>query len=113
MQRPWADNLEDRIKSDFDVWLKSAQAESYDVAAADVRVKRNAILASTDASMALDRLGLTAPTGTTFSSWLSFLKTIGTAISGEMAVYRQALRDITTQDGFPYDVVWPEKPPDV
>ena len=24
--------------------------------------------------------------------------------------YRQSLRDITTQDGFPKDVVWPEKP---
>lgn len=24
--------------------------------------------------------------------------------------YRQALRDITKQDGFPHEVVWPEKP---
>lgn len=24
--------------------------------------------------------------------------------------YRQALRDITKQDGFPHDVVWPDKP---
>lgn len=28
----------------------------------------------------------------------------------EMATYRQALRDITTQDGFPYAVEWPLKP---
>jgi hypothetical protein len=26
------------------------------------------------------------------------------------ATYRQALRDITVQSGFPYDVVWPTKP---
>ena len=26
------------------------------------------------------------------------------------AVYRQALRDITQQSGFPYDVVWPVEP---
>lgn len=26
------------------------------------------------------------------------------------AVYRQALRDITSQEGFPTDVVWPIKP---
>jgi hypothetical protein len=26
------------------------------------------------------------------------------------AEYRQALRDITEQSGFPYDIVWPEKP---
>jgi hypothetical protein len=26
------------------------------------------------------------------------------------ASYRQALRDITAQEGFPYSVVWPTKP---
>lgn len=26
------------------------------------------------------------------------------------AEYRQALRDITSQEGFPYDIVWPEVP---
>ena len=28
----------------------------------------------------------------------------------EWASYRQALRDITTQEGFPYSVIWPNKP---
>jgi hypothetical protein len=28
----------------------------------------------------------------------------------EWASYRQALRDITAQEGFPYDVIWPNKP---
>jgi len=28
----------------------------------------------------------------------------------ENAAYRQALRDITAQEGFPYEVVWPTKP---
>jgi hypothetical protein len=28
----------------------------------------------------------------------------------EWEVYRQALRDITTQEGFPHSVVWPTKP---
>ena len=31
-------------------------------------------------------------------------------MSPEMAVYRQALRDITLQPGFPHDVSWPTKP---
>jgi hypothetical protein len=26
------------------------------------------------------------------------------------ATYRQALRDVTAQEGFPWDVVWPEEP---
>ncbi len=28
----------------------------------------------------------------------------------EWASYRQELRDLPDQDGFPFDVVWPEKP---
>lgn len=31
-------------------------------------------------------------------------------MSPEMAAYRQALRDITAQPGFPYNVIWPTKP---
>ena len=31
-------------------------------------------------------------------------------MSSEMAAYRQALRDITLQPGFPHDVLWPTKP---
>ena len=27
-----------------------------------------------------------------------------------MATYRQALRDITSQEGFPYNITWPTKP---
>ena len=34
----------------------------------------------------------------------------GTAMSAEWSAYRQALRDITAQDGFPWTVVWPTKP---
>lgn len=33
-----------------------------------------------------------------------------TTMSAEMAAYRQALRDITDQEGFPYEVIWPVKP---
>jgi hypothetical protein len=31
-------------------------------------------------------------------------------MSAEMATYRQALRDITAQEGFPHSVNWPAKP---
>lgn len=31
-------------------------------------------------------------------------------MSTEMATYRQALRDITDQEGFPFSVTWPIKP---
>lgn len=32
------------------------------------------------------------------------------SIKDKWSAYRQALRDITTQDGFPNDVVWPVPP---
>ena len=31
-------------------------------------------------------------------------------ITAEQAAYRQALRDITDQDGFPTNITWPTKP---
>nr|DAT00194.1 MAG TPA: tail assembly chaperone protein [Caudoviricetes sp.] len=29
---------------------------------------------------------------------------------GQWAIYRQRLRDIPQQEGFPFNVVWPTKP---
>ena len=34
----------------------------------------------------------------------------GEPVPPEWLAYRQALRDVTEQDGFPLDVAWPEKP---
>lgn len=34
----------------------------------------------------------------------------GTTVSAEWATYRQALRDVSAQEGFPNDITWPEKP---
>ena len=31
-------------------------------------------------------------------------------LTTDMAAYRQALRDVPTQEGFPYAVTWPSKP---
>lgn len=37
-------------------------------------------------------------------------KDIPDEVSLRWQPYRQALRDITTQPGFPYDIIWPEPP---
>jgi hypothetical protein len=34
----------------------------------------------------------------------------GTTVATEWATYRQALRDVTSQAGFPWEITWPEKP---
>ena len=54
----------------------------------EVRMQRDGLLKVTDFRMVTD-----APWDTT--AW---------------ATYRQALRDITTQEGFPTNVVWPTPP---
>ena len=63
--------------------LKAERLESLDKA---VRAKRDALIKETDFYMLPDYPN--APQG--------------------IAEYRQALRDITEQPGFPHDVTWPE-----
>ena len=93
-------------------WLEAATKEEYDALAAEVRAKRDALLVESDARMCLDRMGLTVPSGATFTAWLAFLRGIGNVLSSAWVKYRQALRDITEQEGFPYDVEFPKPPED-
>lgn len=54
-----------------------------------IRQQRNALLASSDWTQAAD---------------------VPQAIKDLWAAYRQALRDIPQQQGFPANVIWPQKP---
>ena len=102
--------LEERIAGNIEAWREKAMKEDYDRAAAEVRAIRDRMLAESDKEMVLDRMGLEVPTGVSFTAWLDFLKKLGAAVSGEMARYRQELRDIPKQEGFPYSVVFPTMP---
>ena len=74
-------------------------------AAADAaRALRNKLLDLSDKEMSLDRLGLD------IRNTITLLATLGTIFAGEWATYRQALRDIPQQDGFPFNVAWPNSP---
>ena len=81
-----------------------------ETAAEIARKIRNRLLADSDAEVALDRLGLQAPTGETFTAWLAFLRKLGQALAGEWAEYRQALRDLPQSEGWPLNIVWPKSP---
>jgi cytolysin (calcineurin-like family phosphatase) len=72
------------------VWYVTWVVNQYpdEVGASRVRAKRNQLLAETDWTQVAD-----APVDK--ASW---------------ATYRQALRDITTQSGFPWEVTWPDAP---
>ena len=66
-------------------------APEYEQMAAAVRAKRDALLAASDYTQATDY----PSTYTMRTAW---------------AEYRQKLRDVTKQAGFPADVVWPVPP---
>ena len=65
------------------VWAAGAD----DRTAKEVRQKRDAILKSSD--------------------WMA---NSDVTMSDEWRTYRQALRDITSQEGFPNDITWPTEP---
>lgn len=78
--------------------------------AAFARKIRDKLLNETDSRVALDRFNISVPSGTSFSAWLSFLKSLGEIITGAWAIYRQALRDLPEQEGFPFNVTFPAPP---
>lgn len=80
-------NDEEYINENYDNLLLQAKQHEYDVKACEVRAKRRTLLEETDNYAMTDRV-----------------------MSEEMKEYRQALRDITSQEGFPYDVIYPVKP---
>ena len=79
-------------------------AQNAEEAAELVRKIRNKLLDNSDKEMTLDRLGLDT------SSATKFIASITKIFSGQWAEYRQALRDIPEQPGFPFDVVFPTPP---
>lgn len=107
---PTRSNLAATIENNFEAWLTAAKSTEYNRLAAAVREKRDKLLAESDKALCIDRLGLEAPSGSTFTAWLSFLKALADTLSGEWAQYRQALRDIPQQESFPYNVTFPTKP---
>jgi hypothetical protein len=83
----------DFLQSEGGSWLLPYAVEQLPLADAEqnVRAERTRLLAETD--------------------WVVVFHTEqGTNIPLEWEAYRQALRDVPEQTGFPYQVVWPTKP---
>ena len=110
---PYRDNLAEIIQNDISNWLKSVKEKDYNEVAAKVREKRDKLLAQSDKEMCIDRLGLEFPEDISMTNIISSLKNFfegfSSIINGNIAEYRQALRDLPEQEGFPYNVVWPTK----
>lgn len=98
------------IEENKDMLLERAKQEEKIELSKKLREKRNQLLAESDCEMALDRLNVEIPDGNTFASWKPFFKALSEKLTGDWAKYRQALRDLPSQEGFPYNVRFPEKP---
>ena len=114
IESSWTDNIVERITEKQAAWLAEAQAEAYAEAAAKVRSQRDKLLTESDAMTALDRFGMDLPDRVTATTMLTVFKEILTALwsitKGAIGQYRQALRDLPEQPGFPFDIEWPNKP---
>lgn len=108
LNAPYRDSLEEDIDSEYEIWLKKAKQTEIDKLSAEVRNKRNELLAESDSAFCIDRIfaDMSSISATALSSKFKELA------NSDIAKYRQQLRDIPQQDGFPYEVTFPAKPVD-
>ena len=111
---PARDDIAADVETNYAAWMLKAKNAEYEAAAETVRNVRNKLLEDCDTVMLLDRMGLVLPENITATSLLTAVKNLfdglRATLGGEWAAYRQALRDITTQPGFPYEITWPTIP---
>ena len=67
---------------------------------------RDRLLDESDKEMTLDRLNLD------FSSPIKFIASLKSVVSDVWSKYRQDLRDLPSQEGFPFNVRFPSRPGD-
>ena len=94
-----------QIRSEMDDIMRRAYeqavADNDEERAAEMARKiRNHLLDKSDAEMSLDRIGLDT------SSTASFLSSLKNIFGNSWAIYRQHLRDISAQEGFPFNIDW-------
>lgn len=106
----WHDGLQAEIETHFSDILAKVKETAAAEAAAEARRVRDKLLADSDQRVAIDRLGLSVPSGSTFTAWISFFRQLGDALSGRWAAYRQQLRDLPASSGWPYNIQWPQRP---
>jgi glutaredoxin len=80
-------------KSATQTWIEVAmnndeKKAAYDAKVTEVKAQRDAMLAASDWTQMSD-------------------VTIDAAVKEGWATYRQALRDVTKQEGYPWDITWP------
>lgn len=101
--------MNDVIKEAYE---KAVENKDEELAASLARKLRDNLLKESDSRVAFDRFDIKVPSGSSFSSWLSFLKSLGKILTSDWSKYRQELRDLPQQPGFPFDIKFPTIPTD-
>lgn len=85
-----------------------------ELAAALARVIRNRRLVESDGMLAFDRFGITLPeeisATTILAAFKGLIDGLRFLLHSDWAAYRQALRDLPEQKGFPFVIEWPVAP---
>lgn len=115
METVWRDDLAAHVEASFDKWLAALKAAEESELATAIRTKRDRLLADSDAQVTIDRaLKVEIPDTITTVTMLTSVKelfgALNDTLNGAWADYRQALRDVPQQPGFPRNVIWPTKP---
>lgn len=109
-------SLIDSLENNYEEMLSEVKQSEYDKAASEIRKQRNELLKDSDKEVALDRFPFEFPEEVTMTNILQCIKSLINTFKNirhnDWTRYRQELRDITTQEGFPFNVKFPEKPKD-
>lgn len=107
-------DLESYINENYETWLQMAKDNFIASKSAEIRAIRDKLLADSDKHVLIDRLGIEIPETINAATMLSVIKdlfsSLGNILNGDWSTYRQALRDITKQPNFPFDVDFPTIP---
>lgn len=111
---PYRKDMETVIANNYKLWLDFVKQQDYEAKAKEIRAIRDKLLQESDKNMVLDRLGFDFPDSLSMTNILEAVKSLFNVLSeakkGSWAIYRQELRDLTKQKGFPYNVEFPKKP---
>ena len=107
-------DLESYISDNYETWLQMAKDSFIASKSAEIRAIRDKLLADSDKHVLIDRLGIEIPETINAATMLTVIKdlfsSLGNILNGDWSTYRQALRDITKQPNFPFDVDFPTIP---
>lgn len=110
----YRENLKEEIENNLSVWLEFAKNKNIEEKAAEVRNIRNKLLEESDKEMFIDRFNIEIPNNINATNLLPTVKNLFEKLANlknnSWAIYRQKLRDLTKQEGFPFDVKFPDKP---